>query len=303
MPFLNFCVSVVKTLEDFMINDDYKKNILSKLEETKIGFNNFFYKEILNFTEIKKDKDFIEATFLYIVSKNSSQLNNYFLKLKDSFKDIIIIDKKNTLIYKISDTPYPLSYLTLKKEIELKQVNKNLAFIQNYIDPSLDINFQIIGIPNSEKFVKFFKNPSFPMAYIFDDFLVRSDKFPESWLKNLNLLDEQNIYKGLYNLMISPIIKEGNYLGTYALVYPSRNLGSMLILVLKILIIIILFLSIFEINRFIEKKLTTVDVVAKQRLQERRIKRSKNIPEEMDKECEKSLEWISKYIEKTEEKK
>ncbi len=141
------------------------------------------------------------------------------------------------------------------------------------------------------------------MAYIYEENSIKNDKFPEVWLQNINPKEELNLYKGIYNLKISPLYFDSIYLGSIAISYPVRDLGSILMFILKLLMTIIILLSIYEFDKFIENKLTGLDIRRKQRLQQKKLKKSKEIPEEIEKEYEKSLNWVEKYIAKTEEKK
>lgn len=302
LPYFNFSQKTVKAIENFFINDNYKKNILSKVELYREEFSKLLISRIEKFKSIKNDKDFIDAMFMFTVTKNTKPLENYFSTFTE-FKDIIIIDKNNNLIYKIKDLPFPLTYTKIAKEIEIKNLNKEIVISQNYNDNTLDINFQISGILDNSEIKNFIKNSPFLMAYIYEENIIKNDKFPQIWLQNLNSKEELNLYKGIYNLRISPLYLQSIYAGSIVISYPVRDLGSILIFILKLLMAIIIILSIYELDKFIENKLTGADIVRKQRLQQRKLRKSKEISEEMEKEYEKSLNWIEKYIEKTEEKK
>ncbi|MCX7820244.1 MAG: hypothetical protein N2258_01040 [Brevinematales bacterium] len=302
IPYFNFSYKIIEGFETFFINDNYKKNILTKVEMFKEEFSKLLTKKIEKFNSIKNDKNFIDAIFMFTVTKNTKSLINYFSTFTD-FKDIIIIDKNNNLIYKIKDFPFPLSYTKISKEFEIKNFNKEIVISQNYFDNTLDISLQISGIIDNSEIKNFIKNSPFLMAYILDENIIKNDKFPQIWLQNINPKEEINIYKGIYNLKISPLYIDTIYIGSIAISYPVRDLGSILIFILKLLMVIIILLSLYELDKFIENRLTGLDITKKQRLQQKKLKKSKEIPEEMEKEYEKSLNWVEKYIEKTEEKK
>ncbi len=300
--YFNFSHKIVKSTENFFINDNYKKNIISKVESNREEFSKLLKQKIDKFKSIINDKDFIDAIFMSTVTKTTKPLINYFSTFRE-FKDIIIIDKNNNLIYKIKDIPFPLSYTKITKEFEIKNLNKEIVISQNYIDNTLDINFQLSAILDKTEINNFIKNSSFFMAYIYEENSIKNDKFPEVWLQNINPKEELNLYKGIYNLKISPLYFDSIYLGSIAISYPVRDLGSILMFILKLLMTIIILLSIYEFDKFIENKLTGLDIRRKQRLQQKKLKKSKEIPEEIEKEYEKSLNWVEKYIAKTEEKK
>lgn len=301
-PYFSISQKVIKSIENFFINDNYKKNILSKVELYREEFAKLLLSRIEKFKSIKNDKNFIDAIFMFTVTKNTKPLANYFSTFAE-FKDIIVIDKNNNLIYKVKDIPFPLTYTKTTKEFDIKNLNKEIIISQNYNDNTLDINFLISGILDEFEIKNFIKNSPFLMAYIYEENIIKNEKFPQIWLQNLNPKEDINIYKGIYNLRISPLYIESIYSGSIVISYPVRDLGSILIFILKLLMAIIIILSIYEFDKFIENKLTGADIVRKQRLQQRKLRKSKEIPEEMEKEYEKSLNWVEKYIEKTEEKK
>lgn len=300
---LNFILkmsgTVLETFEKWVFKDEYKDNILHRVEKYKNEFDNFIKKRVTEFEKLKSDNKFLESIFIYIVSKNPEKLNDYFSGLSQ-FKDIIIIDKNNNPVYKESDVSYQISWIDLKNNVEIKDINNEVVLLQNYSDRSFDIDFQIAAILDSDEIISFLKTSTFPVSYVIGNKILHNEKFHERWLKGLNLTNSQKIYKGIYNISVFPIFENSIYIGSFVILYPVRDIGNILILTMKILLLIIFVLSIYELDKFIEGKLNSINVAKKQRLQMRKIKSNRIDENELDNEYEKSLDWVSKYIEKTE---
>ncbi len=299
--YFNFSVKALDILEEWVLRDEYKKNILLRVEKYKNDFNDLISGEIEKLAFLKLDNEFLESIFVYIVSKKPDKLDTYFSKFS-KIKDVVIIDRKADLVYKKSDIPYELSWRNLDRENELKIENGKLIFIKNYSDKFFDVEFQIVAILDSQEILSFLKGSPFPASYLIDDKIIKNERFPQSWLKGINPKEQQRIYKGIYNMVVFPLINKEFYYGSLVILYPTRDFGSILVLLLKILLFLIIILSLYEIDRYIEGKIKSRDVINKQRRQQRKLAGAKNKHEETDRDYEKSLDWIGKYIEKTEGK-
>ncbi|MGC8765226.1 MAG: hypothetical protein ACP5QT_05005 [Brevinematia bacterium] len=301
-PYLRLTSSILSNIEKWFLKDDYKENIILKIEKYKNEFDNLISERVSKFASLKKNNEFLESIFVYFVSKNPEKLNEFFSKFPE-FKDVIIIDRKNNLIYKKSDVAYQLSWLNFNEEIEITNINNDVILLQNYSDKSFDVDLQIAAILDSEELKTFLKTSSFPASYVVGSKVIKNDRFPESWLKGLNLLESQKVYKGMYNIAVFPLLDKGSYYGSLVMLYPVRDFGSILILLLKVLLFLIVILSLYELDRFLEGKISKINVTHKQRLQMKRLKKASNLSDKSDLEYEKSLDWVGKYIEKTEGKK
>ncbi len=302
ISFFNFSHNLMEKSINFFLIDSYKKNIIDKYENYRKDFEEKISSKIEKFLSIKNEKEFIDAIFFYTVSKSSKEFSTFFSEMKD-FKDLIIIDRNNNLVYKLKDFPFPLNFTKIQKDFELKIQNGELVISENYTDNTLDLNFLISAIIDTTDIKSFIKNSPFLMAYVYEENTIRNEKFPQNWLSEINLKESTTVYKGIYNLKIFPLFYNSIYIGSIAISYPLRDFASISLLALKIILLLIIIFSIYEIDRFIESKLTKIDVRRKQRSQEKRIRKMKEIPEEIEKEYEQSLSWVEKYIEKTEKEK
>lgn len=305
LPPFKFSVTTIEFLKNFFLKDDYSSKILSRVENNIKNFKDLFEKRIQLFTNLKSDESFVKSLFYFFVSRSSEEIESYLKNKTDGvFKDFIIVNKAGNILYKYGDVSYPLKFFQLTDKIEIREIEGNIVFLQNYSDKTLDLEIQLSAVLNEGPIIEFLNETQFPSCYIVNNKIYKNDRFPERWLEpSLSLKGRKRIYRGMFNLLLEPVVFSNYNFGIFGVVYPIRDPGSILLLALKIVFLIIICLILFEVDAFIEGKLKKR--IAKKIKPGFKIKREKKSEKEncLDNEYEKTLEWVGKFIEKMETRK
>jgi hypothetical protein len=301
--FFEFSGNIVEITKDFFIKNLDENETTLKVEKEIESLKEFLVERLKFFISLKEDKTFVEHLFIYIVSKNPKEFNSYFTESKlTGFKDFIIIDRSQNVIFKYGNTIYPLNFFKLSSEVEIRTIEKDIVFLENYYDKTIDFEIQMVGIIDEKVLTQKLRDSGFPACYILGNKLYKNERFPQSWIKDYEIVKEKKrIYKGMYNLLLVPVTFSNIYIGAIGIVYPGKDMGNFLILILKIILLLIVSFLIFEIDAYFEKKFNKKEIEKKYIIQQKQLKKKKE-EENLEADYEKSLEWVGKYIEKLESK-
>ena len=295
-----------KVFKASILDDPYNKTIVTKVENSKENFKKIFNDLFTAMSNLTSDKSFYNGIFIYMVSKNMDGME-YLAKSRfsiiPSFKDLIIIDKNKNVLYKYGNNSFVAEFYDVTNDMELKFFGEDLGIIKNYDDPTTDYKIEIIALFDHEAIAKQLKGTEYPAFFIMNDKVYKnSSALPEIFNKIQNdLNNERKYYVGLKVVETMVLMRDNFYIGTFGITYPSRSLGSSLLILLKIIILLIVFIILLSFDNFIEKKLRILDNWKKDLPFTGAGKFT--IESNESKENEASLDWVKMYIQNTEGKK
>ncbi len=304
--FVKEWINSYKSLKTNLLEDPYNKNTIRKIENSKEDFKKIFYNLFSAVSNLATDKSFYNDIFIYMVSKNMDGMENLTksrFAVIPSFKDLILIDKNKNVLYKYGNNSFVTEYFNITNDIELRFLGDDLGILKKFNDPTTDYDIEIIALFDHEAITKQLKNIDYPAFFIMNKEIYKNSAPLPVILNNIqkDLNNERKYYVGLKVVDTMVLMRDNFYIGTFGITYPSRSLGSTLLILLKIIIFLLIFVILIAIDSFLEKKCRKFDEWKKD-IPSSGIRKF-NIDKEELKDSEANLEWIKTYIQDAESKK
>jgi hypothetical protein len=304
-PIFKEWANIYEPAKETLLSDPYQKNVLAKATQSKENFKAVFYSIFSRVSNLVNVKIFYDNIFILMVSGKMETMNQfvseYFSKLP-SFRDIVLIDKERNIIYQYNNTSFVADYLKLSNNIEVRFFGEDYGFLQNYEDSTLDYQLQAAILFENSFIVSNLSRIDFPaFFYMNGKFYRNSAVMPEGAAEiGSEMKNEQKLSFGINTLEIVPVYLNGSYLGTLGISYPSRTIGSVLWILVKILLGIFTIVVLFVLNIFLKNGFKLAEMKWRAMRREKINKTKKEAETEQD--HQRNLDWIESYVQKNEGK-
>ncbi len=282
----------------FILYDPYTREAGIKIENFRNDFTGVFKSAFTNMSNMIRNRGFYDSIYLYILTKKMTGMDGLvdrYLTGMTSFKDFIIIDSKNNILYKFSSNNIIPAYRDYHSLVNIYYTNDYLVISVKYDNP-LDLDIETAAVFDTGIIIKKIKETDYNAFFLIEGKIYKNSDFNIDFIKE-SLKDIKAGKKFTYgNKIIEtfPISISGLSIGTLGVIYPSRGIEEVFLLVLKILALLIIIFVLLAVDRLITNSIKR----KKSKVRQVKKKEAEAIENE---ENEKNLDWLENYI-KSEEK-